>query len=295
MLQMLAANQFGSVKKINLTENITGLEIEHQYCTATISLYGGQVLAWQPNGQKPVFWLSDANQYQVGKAIRGGIPLCWPWFGAHHNDPENHSGNHGFARKQMWEIDTIELLEQHVVVILKWQGENIHSLFSVNCQLKQTLVFGENFSQQLLISNLSNKDCDYTAALHSYIQVGNPQEINIIELSTLEFDDQLTAEHRRPEVFINGMGPIDRIYHRLAEQSQTMQIQDSRWQRTIEVTSNNCQQWVFWNPGKFGAETMSDVHKNGENEFVCLEPANTEPQKLAANSSVLIGQTIKVF
>jgi len=295
MFQMLAANQFGSVKKINLTENITGLEIEHQYCTAKISLYGGQVLAWQPNGQKPVLWLSDANQYQVGKAIRGGIPLCWPWFGAHHNDPENHSGNHGFARKQMWEIDTIDLLEEHVVVTLKWQGENIHPLFLVNCQLKQTLVFGENFSQQLLISNLSHQDCDYTAALHSYIQVGNPQEINIVELSALEFDDQLTAERRKPEVFINGMGPVDRVYHRLAEQNQTMQIQDSRWQRTIEVTSNNCQQWVFWNPGKLGAETMSDVHENGENEFVCLEPANTEPQKLAANSSVLIGQTIKVF
>jgi glucose-6-phosphate 1-epimerase len=125
--------------------------------------------------------------------------------------------------------------------------------------------------------------------------VSNPQEINIVELSTLEFDDKLTAERRKPEVFINGMGPVDRVYHRLAEQSQTMQIQDSRWQRTIEITSDNCQQWVFWNPGKLGAETMSDVHENGENEFVCLEPANTEPQKLAANSSVLIGQTIKVF
>ena len=295
MCQRPVANQFGSVKKINLTENITGLEIDHQYCKAKISLYGGQVLAWQPNGQKPVLWLSDANQYQVGKAIRGGIPLCWPWFGAHPTDPKNHSGNHGFARQQMWQIDTVDLLEQHVVVSLKWQGENMHALFPLACQLKQTLVFGKDFSQQLLMSNTSDKDIDYTAALHSYIQVSNPQEINIVELSTLEFDDKLTAERRKPEVFINGMGPVDRVYHRLAEQSQTMQIQDSRWQRTIEITSDNCQQWVFWNPGKLGAETMSDVHKNGENEFVCLEPANTEPQKLAANSSVLIGQTIKVF
>jgi glucose-6-phosphate 1-epimerase len=295
MFQMLAENKFGTVKKINLTENITGLAIEHQYCTAKISLYGGQVLAWQPNGQRPVLWLSDANQYQVGKAIRGGIPLCWPWFGAHHNDPENHSGNHGFARQQMWQIDTVELLEHHVVVTLKWQGDNMHALFPVACQLIQTLVFGENFSQQLLMSNLSKKDMDYTAALHSYIQVSNPREINIVELSTLEFDDKLTAERHSPEVFINGEGPVDRVYHRLAEQSQTMQIQDSRLQRTIEITSDNCQQWVFWNPGEFGADTMSDVHENGENEFVCLEPANTQPQKLAANSSVLIGQTISVF
>jgi len=294
MLQMLTTNPFGSVKQINLAENIPGLIIEHQYCTATISLYGGQVLAWQPQEQKPVFWLSDANQYQVGKAIRGGIPLCWPWFGAHHNDPENHAGNHGFARQQMWQIDTIDVLEQNVVVTLKWQGDNIHALFPVACQLKQTLILGQTFNQQLLMTNLSSNAIEYTAALHSYFRVSDPQQIRIAELSKLEFNDKLTGEHRAPEVFINGVGPVDRVYHRLAGQNQTLQIQDDQWQRSIEITSENCQQWVFWNPGKLEANKMSDVHENGDNEFVCLEPANTEPQHLAANSSVLIGQTIKV-
>ena len=295
MFQMLTTNPFGSVKQINLAENIPGLTIEHQYCNATISLYGGQVLAWQPQDQKPVLWLSDANQYQVGKAIRGGIPLCWPWFGTHPNDPENHSGNHGFVRQQMWQIDTIDVLEHNVVVTLKWQGHNTHALFPIACQLKQTLILGQTFTQQLLMTNLSPNAIKYTAALHSYFRVSDPQQIKIVELSRLKFDDKLTGEQRTSGVFINGVGPVDRVYHRIAAQNQTLQIEDDQWQRTIEITSDNCQQWVFWNPGKLEASKMSDVHENGDQEFVCLEPANTEPQNLAANSSVLIGQTIKVF
>jgi len=295
MSQPLTTNQFGSIKKVNLADQIYVLEIDHQYCSAKVSLYAGQVLAWQPTDQKPVFWLSEVSQYQTGKAIRGGIPLCWPWFGAHHNDPQNNAGNHGFARQNNWQLESSEVTKHGVTLVLSWQGSNMHELFPIACQLKQTLTFGETFSQQLEMTNLTDVPIDYTAALHSYFQVSNPQQVTIPELSTLNFDDKLTSENRSPEVFINGVGPVDRVYHDLAKQSQTMQIKDSQWQRTIEITSDNCQQWVFWNPGKQGAENMSDVHESGENEFVCLEAANTKPQNLAANSSVVIGQTIKVF
>ncbi len=300
MSQILTENQFGTIKKIQLSDTIAGIEIQHPNCTAKLSLYGGQVLGWQPTGQNNVFWLSDSCQYQTGKAIRGGIPLCWPWFGAHHNDPKNHAGNHGFARQQIWKIETLELSEENAVIVLTWQGQNKHALFPIACQLKQTLTFGKTFSQQLTMTNLSDDSIDYTAALHSYFQVSHPQKIKISTLSTLSFDDKLTGESRSAEVFINGVGPVDRVYHCLTDennqrQSQTMQIIDSQWQRTIEITSDNCQQWVFWNPGRQGAENMSDVHENGENEFVCLEAANTNPQQLTANSSVTIGQKISVF
>ena len=268
MSKILTANQFGQVNKITLADNISALTIEHQYCSAKVSLYGGQVLAWQPKGQQPVFWLSESATYEEGKAIRGGIPICWPWFGAHHNDPENHAGNHGFARQQTWQVESLEITEQEVIIVLGWQGYDMHKLFPIACQLKQTLTFGKKFSQQVLMTNLSDEPIEYTAALHSYFQVSNPQQITIPGLSPLTFDDKITDEIRSPEVFINGVGPVDRVYHDLVGHSQTIQIQDDLWRRTIEIASYNCQQWVFWNPGKQGAESMSDVHQSGENEFV---------------------------
>ena len=85
------------------------------------------------------------------------------------------------------------------------------------------------------------------------------------------------------------MGPIDRIY----QSSDKMVIVDHKWQREIEVQSHGCQQWVLWNPGK-GGQNMVDLHAEGENEFVCLEAANTDWQEIASQSSVSISQTIKL-
>ena len=294
MVSKLASNQYGQVISITLADNIDGLVIKHQHCTAKISLYGGQVLSWQPKDQQAVFWLSETANYQSGKAIRGGIPLCWPWFGAHHHDPENKAGNHGFARQQNWQIDKIEISAQTVTIILVWQGENMNSLFPVACQLKQTLVFGDDFNQNLEMINLSSDDIEYTAALHSYFRVSHPKNIKIAKLSTLKFDDKLTGERHEPEAFINGVGPVDRIYH-IAGEQQFLRIVDDAWQRVIEITTKNTAQWVFWNPGFEAAKNMIDVHQNGELEFVCLEAANTTPQVLAANSSLVISQKVAVY
>ena len=89
---------------------------------------------------------------------------------------------------------------------------------------------------------------------------------------------------------MNGVGPVDRIYH----SNKVMQITDSKWQRTIEVNASNTQQWVFWNPGENVANSMADIHAGGEQEFVCLEAANTNMQLLASGKSLTISQVITV-
>ena len=295
MTVQLASNQFGQVDSIKLADNIDGLVIKHQYCQAKISLHGGQVLMWQPIEHQPVFWLSKSSSYQQDKAIRGGIPLCWPWFGSHHNDPENKAGNHGFARQQTWQVESIAINDNDVVVKLMWQGENMHDLFPIACQIKQTLVFGEKFSQQFEMINLTESEITYTGALHSYFSVSDPKQIKIAGLSALKFADKLTGEMRDKEVFINGVGPVDRIYHIDNADNRTMCLVDEGLRRTIKVVAENTQQWVFWNPGEQLASNMADIHNQGEQEFVCLEAANTQPQMLPAHSSTFISQTIEVF
>jgi glucose-6-phosphate 1-epimerase len=288
---MLAENEFGNVHQENLSQNLSSLVIEHAKVNAKVSLYGGQVLSWQPCGERDVFWLSKDSAFEKGKAIRGGIPLCWPWFGCHPNDNENKAGNHGFARCQIWKVDNIGISEQGVKICISWQGENMSDLWPFPCQLKQVLFFGRSFKQTLQMTNLSNIDTHYTGALHSYFSVSSPEAIKVAELENASFDDKLTKQLYEPQPLENGVGPIDRIYYT----NNCVNIVDSQWQRTIELKTKNTKQWIFWNPGVVLANNMVDIHHDGEQEFVCLEAANTQKTLLAAGSKVTIEQEISVF
>lgn len=289
-MQLLTENEFGQVYQAELTKDLSALVIEHLHTKAKVSLYGGQVLSWQPHGERDVFWLSKNADFEQGKAIRGGVPLCWPWFGTHPNDDDNKAGNHGFARGQLWQLDNINISEQGVEVYLSWQGERISDLWPFACQLNQILFFGRSFKQSLQMKNLSDKDTYYTGALHSYFSVSSPENIKIKALERASFDDKLTGLSYSPQPLNNGVGPIDRIYHT----NNVMTIEDSKFQRNIEVKSINTKQWVFWNPGVELANNMADIHPNGEQEFVCLEAANTHVQLLASGKAVTMKQEISV-
>ncbi|NQZ79407.1 MAG: D-hexose-6-phosphate mutarotase [Colwellia sp.] len=283
--QIILSNEFGQIQSLDLGHTIKGLSLKHDKFKATISLYGGQVLTWQPTDQKPIFWLSDDAQYLTGKAIRGGIPLCWPWFG-----PYQDGGNHGFARQQVWALTETLITAENITLILTWQGQNQHKLWPTPCELKQELILGKQFSQKLYMTNLSDKPVKYTGALHSYFAVSAPENITIEQLSAASFSDKLTDQFVEPQPLANCVGPIDRIYHT----NRAVKMVDSQWQRVIEIESQHCQQWVLWNPGQQGAAAMSDVHLDGEQQFVCLEAANTQWQTIPAQSTVEMAQTVKI-
>jgi glucose-6-phosphate 1-epimerase len=295
-MNMLLKNDFAEITHLKLpslakSNALDGINIVHQYCKAQISLYGGQVLSYAPAGHRDFFWLSDTSDYQAGKAIRGGIPLCWPWFGA--NDKQqagDNTGNHGFARQLPWQVSSINATEDNVTLVLTLSGDKQHPLWPNAFQLEQTLIFGKSFSQSLAMSNLSKKDAQYCAALHSYFAVSSPENIEIDALTGVNYDDKVARISNVQQSSVSCIGEIDRVYH----SNKSMMLVDKQWQRKIEITSLNCQQWVLWNPGKILADNMADVHSNGENEYVCLEAANSVWQDLPAGKTITIGQEVTV-
>jgi glucose-6-phosphate 1-epimerase len=311
MNQILLSTDFAEVIQKPLVDDINVLDVKHLFCQAKVSLYGGQVLSYRPIYQdnsleseaKDVFWLSQDAYYQKGKAIRGGVPLCWPWFGV--NDKatqEIPSTNHGFAREVTWQVDNVISNSEEVTVVLVFQGESQHPLWPNSFKLTQTLTFGKTFKQSLSMTNLSTEDAHYSAALHSYFRVSSPSNIKVDQLTGCKFDDKLTGQENHQKTAVSCVGPIDRIYHideknTLSENEQvsTVIMNDASWQRNIEVTSIGCSQWVLWNPGAEQADIMGDVHVNAEEEFVCLEAANTEWQPLLAGQTTTISQEVKVF
>ncbi len=296
MTKILLDNDFAHVNTLTLSQDKEcdypdGLRISHVHCQAKVSLYGGQVLKFKPTGHKDILWLSKQAHYQSGKAIRGGIPLCWPWFGA--NDKQTTElkvGNHGFARQLPWQVESIEADENGVTLILVLGGEKQHPLWPNSYKLRQTVFFGQKLKQTLAMTNLSQEDAQYSTALHSYFTVSKPNNVSIDALTGLTYHDKLTASSSIQQQSVSCIGEIDREYH----SSEKMIITDKKWQRQIEITSKNCQQWVLWNPGVELANTMADIHVNGEQEYVCLEAANTTWQDLPAGKTVIISQEIKV-
>jgi len=296
MTNILLDNDFSQVNTLILNQDKDidypdGLIISHEHCQAQVSLYGGQVLSFKPNGHKEALWLSDNAHYQMGKAIRGGIPLCWPWFGANDKQtPTQQSGNHGFARQLLWQVKSIAADKNGVTLVLVLEGKNQVPLWPNAYRLTQTLFFGKSFKQSLAMSNLSQEDAQYSAALHSYFNISHPENVTIDALTGVTFDDKLTGKSNRQNQTVSCVGEIDREYH----SSDKMLIVDNHWQRKIEISSENCQQWVLWNPGTELASTMADIHPGGEHEYVCLEAANSKWQALPAGETVIISQEIKV-
>jgi len=290
---ILLGNSFGSIKQSHLNDEVSTININHKLGCAVISLHGGQVLSWQPSNQQPVFWLSEKAEFRKDKAIRGGIPLCWPWFGPY-NKADISGGNHGFVRQRYWQLAGLEMGQAEVKVTLELCGENEHDLWPSKFKIQQQLIFSDCFEQQLIIENLTDKEICHSIALHSYFAVSHPKNVTVSSLSECFFDDKINGELQQRDELTSCIGPIDRIYHSTTDESISQQIVDSRWQRKINVRASNCQQWVLWNPGKDIAQAMPDIHSDGENEYVCLEAANTQWQTVAPMSKVSIGQQIQV-
>jgi len=293
-MTFIKQNEFGSIQQVTLSSALEVVEIVHETCNAKVSFYGGQVLSWQPKDEKEVFWLSKKAHFKQGAAIRGGIPLCWPWFGTHPHDYDKSAGNHGFARQQVWQLENIDINELGVTLTLVWEGEGINSLWPFAAKLEQVIFFGKTFKQSLKMTNNSNQSAYYTGALHSYFKVSNPKNIAIDKLGESSFDDQLTGRVCSAQFdkikLSNGVDCVDRIYH----SNDVMKIVDSKWRRTIEIITENTKKWVFWNPGIEVASNMTDIHSGGEQEFICLEAANTDKQLLESGRSVVMSQYISV-
>ncbi len=291
--EILLKNEFGTAELYTLSDDISAVRFVHSSGEGSVSLYGGQVLTWQPKGQQPVFWLSNDSQYSTTAAIRGGIPICWPWFGGEVKSVEGNIeqvSNHGFARQSQWHLDDIEISQSQVIITLSLSGMHFSKHWPAAFKLSQRLVFSAQFQQTLTMINLSEQPVEYTGALHSYFCVSSPEHSNIPLLESAKFDDKLSGEKNTLAKLANCVGPIDRIYH----DNQHQTIIDHGWQREINVSSDNCQQWVLWNPGK-AAVSMADMHQGSEQEFVCLEAANTDWQVLASQESVSISQQVIII
>lgn len=261
---------------------------------AEISLYGAHVLSWKPMGQEPVIFLSDKAVFTPGKAIRGGIPVCWPWFGACKENPSNPS--HGFARIMFWNVHKVACYadgRREVAFILK-SSARTRRYWAHDFEAILTVTIGWELAINLTVKNTGKDLFTYTEALHSYFQVGDAEQIKLMGLENSPFlDAKDQFREKREEAPLTISSPIDRVY---CEHIGRVTIEDPALQRRLLIDKNGSTTTVVWNPGKEGSKGMKDFGDEEYKKMVCVEAANAWNNTicLLPGESHSTGQTIIV-
>lgn len=248
------------------------LRISTPQCTAEISLYGAQVLQWTPTGQLPIIFMSPRAQFKAGKALRGGIPLCWPWFGKNLEDASLPS--HGLARISLWQLASSEELPDGTVKLtlaLPPQQDMMPSGAVI-------MEIGKALSVSLLTLDVP-RAMPFSAAMHTYFAVSDYEKVAITGLEECAFTEFAADAVPHSEDPLIPAGHIDRIYHPVQE-GQEITIHDPAWQRSIRILRGGSASAVVWNPGETLAEGMADLGAEAARGFLAVETAAVPAENL---------------
>ena len=262
--------------------------IDHALVRAAIALQGAHLLSWQPQGAEPVLWLSDNTAFQKGKALRGGVPICWPWFGP---AKEASLPAHGFARILPWTLSAHN--EDSDGVVLTFELKNSPETMKL-WPHEFTLYARFKLGKTCEIELEAHGDFETTAALHSYFNVGDISKVSVSGLGKAYLDKVLDGVQGQLDEGIQTFPDrTDRVY---LEPEECSVIHDRALNRAIHVVHHHQQNVVAWNPGPALSVSMADVPDDGYKTFVCVETACvTATQKATCDIPARLGQSIKLY
>ncbi len=265
--------QYAALSDVTFSENEQGVIFIHvasSLAKAQLCLQGGHVCAFQPQGEEPVLWMSDSALFQQDKAIRGGVPVCWPWFGPHPNGLPQH----GFVRNQAWLLESVEQQPDGVITVVMGINENEASraLWPHAFHLQLAVTIGSSLEMALTCRNVGDQVIEVGGALHSYFAVADIGHTRIEGLAGVSFDDKVSGEKgiiQCGDVLIDQ--EVDRVY--LNTESEIF-IHDEGQNRVIAVSKQGSRGTVVWNPWVEKAASMGDFDDEGYSQMVCVEAVN---------------------
>ncbi|MBU8901768.1 MAG: D-hexose-6-phosphate mutarotase [Victivallales bacterium] len=276
MLTVQEFNQEFANSEIHFYTDSHGLacvELNNPMGKASLALHGAHIMSFIPKGQEALLWMSEKSYFEAGKPIRGGIPICWSWFGGHPCDSDLPS--HGFARISVWEpIAGGNCADGATFLELALTPGLIANEFKTNDFLvKLRVEVSEKLSVALIIDNCSDKDLSYSAALHSYFNISDIENITISGLDGKPFIDTLSDTNHIQQGDISFVAETDLIY---LDTEDTCIIHDPGFKRKIKVSKVGSRSTVVWNPWDAKAQRMPDFGDNEFHEMVCVETTNAE-------------------
>ncbi|MGO9512922.1 MAG: D-hexose-6-phosphate mutarotase [Steroidobacteraceae bacterium] len=259
-------------------------QIENDLAKATLCLQGAQLTHWEPRSQaEPVTFMSATVQYSEGKSIRGGVPICWPWFGPHATDKARAS--HGFARNVLWEARAPVCLENGATQLSLFlsDSEKSRALWPYRFGLEYRVTVGEVLDLELTSTNTGSEAFPLSEALHTYFQVGDIGSVQVLGLDGSEFVDVADGgQRKRQDGPVTFAAEVDRVY---VNTEATCTIVDPRLKRRIHISKRGGHSTVVWNPWEKKAAGLADLGvapatRGGWRQFVCVESANARDNTL---------------
>ncbi|KTG15900.1 MULTISPECIES: D-hexose-6-phosphate mutarotase [unclassified Guyparkeria] len=250
-------------------DRLVMLELSNAYGSTVITTLGATVLSYIPAGGKEVIWVSESARFDGSKPVRGGIPVCWPWFGPHPDDSALPA--HGFARSEDWELIAVSGGTQESRATFRLEpNERTQSMWPGTFRLQLDITLGRQLQVQLQATNLGATPWRVSEALHSYFRVDEARGIGVGDLDGLGYwDKQQGGVRGIQEQPLRVDPPIDRVF--FGHRGEAV-IHDR--DRDIRVGKDGSETTVVWNPGPEGARGFDDIPDDAWSQMLCVETAN---------------------
>lgn len=258
---------------VTLTHPVAGYpvyEIDHPIVRARVAGHGAHLMEWQPAGHDPVLYLSPQAVMRAGKSIRGGVPVCWPWFNAHPDRADLPS--HGLARTRFWEpVSCLSTDTGAELVFTLADDDHTRALWPCEFRLTLRMQLGTDLQLSLRTENRGPEAFGITEALHSYLAVGDIRRTRIEGLAETTYVDTVgLATGRIQSGAVEFSGEVDRIY----ASHGPVTVQDASGRREVLVENTGSGSVVVWNPWIEKATALADLPDEDFGSFVCIETAN---------------------
>jgi len=284
MIFMKDATTLEDLRKHEIPERVTivkgggdlpKIKVKTDWSVAEIYLLGAHVTGFQKNGEPPILFMSQASQFALGKAIRGGVPIIFPWFGAREGFP-----SHGFARVTEWEWEGSSAAPDGSVTLRFHLPTAAHAANSPSENVTFVVTVSDQLTMELTVANLSpTENLSFENCLHTYFAISDIAEVEITGLSGTTYIDKVDNFTVKQEsaAAIRISSETDRVY---LDTSGPVEIHDSRLHRKIRVEKISSTSTVVWNPWVTKAKEMSDFDDDEYKQMVCVEAGNVGQNKV---------------
>ncbi len=250
------------------------VRVATEAATAEISLYGAQVIRWKPAGAEELLFLSEKSYWEQGRAIRGGVPVCFPWFGDKADDAK--APTHGFVRTKEWRLDSLSALDDGAVtlVCISESDATTRPWWPHEFCVAYRMTLGAKLRLELTVINRGRTAMRFEEALHSYLRVGRAQDVTVRGLDGIAYLDKtdafrekmqngdVTITTKTDRVFVNTSGAVDVI--------------DAALERIVRTEKVNSQTTVVWNPWVDQSAKFADFGDDEWQQMVAVEGSNVQ-------------------
>ncbi|WP_318503734.1 D-hexose-6-phosphate mutarotase [Photobacterium leiognathi] len=266
-------------------QGISIIRVIHPLAEAGISLHGGHLIWFKPAGEKDIIWLSENAEFDTQKAIRGGIPVCWPWFG------KAGTPSHGFARTSQWTLQEHRENENGVIVSLQLEdNKETRAIWPHKFNNVLTFEIGTELKVSLTSTNTDSQPWSYGGALHTYFDIADINNIEITGMGAAYLDSTQQGKACEGGDVLTFTSETDRVY---TQPEATITINDKNNERNILVTNEGHNAAVIWNPWQELSISMGDMADNSFETMVCVESTIHQPSiELAPGQSHTLATTV---